>query len=409
MFPTAPLGLLFPGDNSCTGSGYNTFYKDIGPRFGFAYAPGSNGGHQNFVVRGGFGLYYNRVEEELTLQNLGAVPFSQNSNGIGDVGGSPSFANPFQDIATGQSIPNKFPFAAPTKGQTVNFAAYYPLSINTINPDFRPPYAMNFNLNVQRELPFAMLLQLGYVGALGRHLELDYEGNPISPAGQAACAVTPACVTARSQQHVKYPSHALYAPGNIFASVGTQATDGISSYNSLQVSLTKRYSSGLTFQASYTYSHSLDDTSGFENSGLTSSRSPNPYNFLSFYGDSSFDARQRLVASYDYEIPHLSKFVNNVVVREVFDGWHISGITTLQSGFPIQVADSGAYRSLTCDSYEYYACWDAPNSLGTPATYDPRTSSAINTDQKRCEHSLASLLLLQSERVRFGGDRHHRQ
>ncbi len=379
VFPTAPLGLLFPGDNSCTGSGYNTFWKDFGPRFGFAWTPGSNAnGAKNFVVRGGIGLYYNRVEEELTLQNLGAVPFSLSSSGIGDIGGSPSFANPFQDIATGQSIPNKFPFTPATKGSAVNFAPYEPLTINTINPDFRPPYSINYNFNIQRELPVAMLLQIGYVGALGRHLEMEYEGNPISPAGEAACAATPACITSRSTQHVKYPSHALYAPGNIFASVGTQATDGVSSYNSLQVSLQKRLSHGLAFQASYTYSHSIDDTSGFENSGLTSARGIDPFNFAANKGDSSFDARQRLVVSYDYELPHVSRFWNNALVRTTLDGWHFAGITTLQAGFPILIADSGAYRSLSCDSYSYYACWDVPNALGTPQTYDPRTSSLVN-------------------------------
>jgi hypothetical protein len=382
VFPTAPNGLLFPGDKSCTGSGYSTYWKDVGPRFGFAWTPSGKTGDQNFVIRGGAGLYYNRVEEELTLQNLGAVPFSLSSTGIGDIGGNPSFANPWQDIATGQTIPNKYPFTPASKGQNVNFAPYFPLSINTIDPNFRPPYAINYNLNVQRQLTGSMLMQLAYVGALGRHLEIDYEGNPISPAGEAACAATPACITNRAQQHVKYPSHALYEPGNIFASVGTQATDGVSSYNSFQASLNKRLSHGLQLQASYTYSHSIDDSSGFENSGLTSTRGVNPFNFASNKGDSAFDARQRLVVSYDYELPHLSRFWNNVLVRTALDGWHIAGITTLQSGFPILISDSGAYRSLSCDSSSYYACWDTPNVMGgTPQTYDPRTSSLVNTSK----------------------------
>jgi hypothetical protein len=241
---------------------------------------------------------------------------------------------------------------------------------------------LNYNFNVQRQLSGSMILQLGYVGALGRHLEMEYEGNPISPAGAAACAATPACVSNRANQHVAYPSHALYEPGNIFASVGTQATDGVSSYNSFQASLNKRLSHGLQLQASYTYSHSIDDTSGFENSGLTSTRGVNPFSFASNKGDSSFDARQRLVVSYDYELPHLSRFWNNALMRTAFDGWHIAGITTLQTGFPILISDSGAYRSLTCDSYSFYACWDAPNDVGgTPQTYNVRNSSLVNTSK----------------------------
>ncbi len=379
VFPTAPSGLLFPGDKSCTSSGYSTQFGNIAPRFGFAYSPGSSA-DKKFVVRGGFGLYYNRTEEELTLQNLGAVPFSLTSGGIADVGGYPTFANPFQDIATGATIANKFPFTPATPGSNVNFTPYEPLGINTVNPDFRDPTAMNFNLNVQREFPGSMLLQMGYVGALGRHLEIDYEGNPISPAGQAACAVTPACVSNRSTQHVSYPSHALYEPGNVFASVGTQATAGNSEYNSFQATLTKRPTHGLGFLAAYTYSHSIDDGSGFENTGLSStSRGTNPFNFASNRGDSSYDARQRLVISYDYEVPHVSRFWNNAIVRTALDGWHVSGITTLQSGFPVLITDSGSYRSLTCDSRSYYACWDAPNYLTSPATYNARNSTLVNT------------------------------
>jgi len=68
---------------------------------------------------------------------------------------------------------------------------------------------MNFNLNIQRELPGAMILQIGYVGSQGRHLELVYEGNPISPAGVSACAADPACIQDRGNQAVDYPTHSL--------------------------------------------------------------------------------------------------------------------------------------------------------------------------------------------------------
>ena len=376
VFPTAPQGLLFPGDSGCSASGYYSHYDHFGPRFGFAYAPGS-GTHQ-FVVRGGFGVYFNRSEEELTLQNLGAVPFSTSSPGIGGVpGGSPSFANPFMDIATGQTIANPFPLAPVTKGANVNFAAYEPLDISTINPNFTSPHAMNFNLNVQRELPGAVVFQLGYVGSLGRHLELTYEGNPISPTGAAACAVDPACVANRANQHVNYPSHAEFAPGNIFASVGTQATLGVSSYSSFQASLNKRLSHGLSFLASYTWSHAIDDTSGYETSanGL---RALNPYNFALNKGDSTYDARQRLVFSYDYELPHASRFWSNTFTRAALDGWHLAGITTLQTGFPVLVGDSG-FRSLTCDAFAYYGCWDAPNNVAPVITLNPRNSVETNT------------------------------
>ena len=378
IFPTAPLGLLFPGDTGCTKSGYHPHYDHVGPRFGFAYSPGgSDNAPSKVSIRGGFGIYFNRSEEELALQNLGAVPFSLTSSGIGDVGGRPSFANPFVDIATGRTLANKFPFTPATPGSTnVNFSSYLPLSINTVSPNFTSPYAMNYNLNVQRELPGSMVLQLGYVGAQGRHLILDYEGNPISLAGQAACAADIQCINNRNNQHVLYPSHALRAPGNIFASVGIQGTEGVSSYNSFQASLRKNLSHGLMFQASYTFGHSIDDGSGYENSG-TGSRGMNPFNFALNRGDSSFDARQRFVINYDYEVPHLSRFFNHAIVRTTLDGWHLAGITTLQTGFPITLSDTG-YRSLSCDAQSYYACPDAPNNVAPIQLYNIRNSSIAN-------------------------------
>ena len=375
IFPTAPLGLVFPGDKGCSKSGYYEHYDHFGPRIGLAYSP-----DQKTVVRGGFGIYFNRSEEELALQNLGAVPFSITSFGAGGSGvpnASPSFANPYVDIATGLKTANPFPFTPAKKGAAVDFSQYEPLSINVINPNFTAPYAMNFNLNVQREIPFNMILQVGYVGALGRHLELTYEGNPISPQGTATCAITPACVQNRATQHTSYSSNALYAPGSIFASVGTQATEGVSNYNSLQVTLRKTVSHGLSFQANYTWSHSIDDTSGFENSGF-GARAENPFNFASDRGSSAFDARQRFVINYDYEVPHLSRFWANALTRTTLDGWHVSGITTLQSGFPVNIADTN-FTSLQCDSYSYYGCWDTANTVSPVQTTNARTASFTNT------------------------------
>ncbi|MDQ2776345.1 MAG: hypothetical protein M3Y57_15735 [Acidobacteriota bacterium] len=132
----------------------------------------------------------------------------------------------------------------------------------------------------------------------------------------------------------------------------------------------------MSFLASYTYSHSIDDTSGYENSS-NGSRSTNPYNFATDKGDSAYDARQRFVISYDYELPHLSRFWNNVLTRSVLDGWHFAGITTLQSGFPVLLYDTN-YQSLTCDSYAYYGCWDRPNVVGQSVTYNARNSVLMN-------------------------------
>src|SRR5260370_13125753 len=93
VFPTAPTGLIFPGDRGCNeAGGVTTKFKDFGPRFGFAWSPF---GSSKTSVRAGYGIYYNRTEEELALQNLIAPPFSLSTAGIANVGGAPHLAHPF--------------------------------------------------------------------------------------------------------------------------------------------------------------------------------------------------------------------------------------------------------------------------------------------------------------------------
>jgi len=220
-------------------------------------------------------------------------------------------------------------------------------------------------------------LQVGYVGAQGRHLDMVYEGNPISPAGTAACAADPTCIANRDNQAFLYPSHSLYAPGNIFESVGVQGSQGVSNYNSLQIQLQKRLAHGLMFQAAYTWSHSIDDTSGYEGSGAAagSTRTSNPFDFALNRGDSNFDARHRFVVNYTYELP-IPRW-NNAFGKYALSGWRLAGITTLQTGFPIIVGDSSDL-SLQCPAaspVSFYGCWDAPNVVGYPGIYDPRNAT----------------------------------
>lgn len=383
VFPTAPAGLVFPGDPGCSASGYSTHYTNFGPRLGFAWSPGGGswlGGPNGdkFVIRAGAGIYYNRSEEELTLQNLGAYPFSVSSAGIADIGGSPGFANPWKDISTGQTLGNKFPFIGPTAGSKVDFSFFEPMSLNTISPDFRDPYAINYNFNIQRELPGSMIAQIGYVGSQGRRLELAYEGNPLYPGFAAQCAQSSSCIANRLYPQFYYPNQTMFAPGDLIASVGVQNSVGNSSYNSLQASLNKRFSHGLQFQLSYTYGHAIDEGSNFENSSFSATGSVYWNNFALSRGDSSYDARHRFVAEYSYELPGIAKHMGDKhIVHTLIDGWTITGITTAQTGFPITLSDS-SYHSLTCGiGFSYYGCPDRPNYTGQPVTtYDPRSTNA---------------------------------
>jgi hypothetical protein len=385
VFPTAPAGLLFPGDAGCNNAGSSTKYDHFAPRMGFAWSPNFgrlSGGPGKFSVRGGFGIYFNRFEEETALQNLGAPPFGLGSNGTTDFGGlQPGFANPFTDIAAAGiggigTSPNKFPFAGAKPGdKTFDFTLVEPFDINTIDPKLTTPYSMNFNLNIERELPANTVVSIGYVGALGRHLFRQYEANPITPAGQAACAASAACIAERTFQHAFFPTHSL-VDGGLYRSVFQQHTDGTSNYSALQVNVTKGMSHGLQLITSYTWSHSIDNGSSFENTGGSGSagRSINIFNPALSVGDSAQDARQRLVLGYVYVIPNLHHMMKPLP-DVIFGGWKLSGITTFQTGFPVNLGDTG-FRSLFCDAFSFSGgCPDGPNQVAAATTLDPRTST----------------------------------
>ena len=398
IFPGAPPGLGFPGDPGCNrAGGPTTHYNRFGPRFGFAWSPdsgpswliGAPGSH-SFSIRGGYGIYYNRDQEEQSLQNLEDPPFFLTSHGATDVGGSPGFVNPFTDVTGNAAVsePNKFPFTVPTAGAAIDWADQYnSLGLATFDPkQYTVPYVQNFNLNVQRSLSSTFLLQIGYVGSLGRHLANWYEGDPITSAGHAACLAGATTLgLACNQQlagavHQYFPQFtadaAAVVPSNPaglpngtpwYNSIGVQSTENASSYNSLQISLVKSRSHGFSGTFAYTYSHALDNGSGYESStgsgnGQQSSGhveiSTPGFTYLN-YGDSDYDARHRFVASYVYEVPVFSAIRSNVILRETLAGWEVGGVTVLQTGFPIGFAE-GADRSLWCDGYSYFGCGDTP-------------------------------------------------
>jgi len=387
-----PPGMLFPGDPGCSSyGGTHIRWSNFGPRLGAAWSPesgpkflvGENGRH-DFSIRAGFGIYYNRDQEEESLQNLLDPPFAIESEGATDYGLQPSFAAPYTDVAGGGSGPNKFPFTPAKAGATVNFENYFPDNLSNVTAGYRPPYSYNYNLNIQRQLTPTTVLQVGYVGSVSHDLPRELEGDPITSAGHAACLADPACVSHRAVQHLYFPQNAAQpalipgTPVPWYLSIGNQVSDGSSNYNSLQVEVTKALSHGLTFRLAYTYAHALDDASGYESSsgakGVTTNFVPG-FQYLN-YGDSDYDYRQRLVATYNYGVPIFASWRSNYVAREALAGWHFTGITALQGGFPITFSEGGVYNSLYCDAYSYYGCPDVPNvSTFDIKKMDPRSST----------------------------------
>jgi hypothetical protein len=410
IFPTAPPSLDYPGDPGCTNSASAyTRFGDFGPRIGFAYAPDlgflSNGNQKKLSIRGGFGIYYNRTEEESSLNNLETPPFGLSSSGAKDYdpSGAPGFGNPYIDLtaaagSTGSAAApytNKFPYTFPTKGQTVNFAIYEPFALNTYASNFRSPYAENIQLSIEREMPSKLVARISYVASLGHHNQITYEGNYYTAAGHAACLAdttycgNPTYSAYRDAQNYYFPTHTAYGEDMIdpntgvpaFPAVGTVGSEGSSNYNSLQVGLDKASTHGLQFQLSYTYSHAMDDSSSYENSGYGSSgRGYNQYVKGLNYGDSTYDARQRLVFAPIYVVPFKSGGNAFSPTNLLLSGWQISGITTLATGFPYDISYSGSSsNSLYCSAdFTFYACPDEPNITGPLVRQNPRTKLVVN-------------------------------
>jgi hypothetical protein len=372
VFPLAPVGYAFPGDPGCDKyGGVSTKYNHIGPRAGFAYTPnwGFLGARGKTSIRGGFGIYFNRGEEELNLQDLGAPPIGQNSNGIGDIGLVPSFPDPWTDIAGKGTLANKFPYKTPTAGATIAFGQFLPLGISVDDPKMTTPYAMNYNLTVERELPSNTILRVAYVGAQGRHLVEAFSFNPMTPAGLTTCLATPACASNGDGAPVNFPNLFLF-PGDVFGNSGMQHTIGTSNYNALQVTADKRISHGLQFLASYTFAHSFDTGSSFEDVSFQSAGSFDAFgNRARDYGASAFDARHRFTFVFSYDFPK-PRFVPRVL-----GGWRVTGQTVVQTGFPINLEDSNELSLVCSTTYSFYACPDRPDRVSAPHLLDPRASA----------------------------------
>ncbi len=393
IFPNAPKNMIYPGDPGCTNSGQATMhYNEFGPRIGFAWAPDLgwiSGTPGKFSIRGGYGIYYDRTEEESALQTNGTPPFGLTSGGALDAGGSPSFANPFADIngTAAGSEASPFPYTQPTRGSNIAFPGKI-YNIDSFDKSYRAPYSENFQLSIERELPSQMVARISYVGALGRHNQTAYEGNYETAAGHAACVADPACANPGEapRQALDYPGHTIGNSAQLIE-MGETGSYSTSNYNALQVSITKAATHGLLFQLSYTYSHALDDGSSFENTGFGGSggangtaRGYNQFDKALNYGNAAFDQKHHLVFSPVYTTPILHGHSTFSPANLALSGWEISGIMTLATGQPFDVSYAGFTNSnsLWC-SYQvsFYACPDIPEQVAAYKQTNPKTTAGL--------------------------------
>lgn len=322
VMPNAPPGLLYPGDQGVPAGLIPTFKKAFAPRVGIAWDPT---GSAKWLVTSAYGIYYEPyyTGQGGPLQSpISAPPYLQTEQ-ISLTPTSPLF---FNDPYNGPPPP------------AGTFAT--PLTNLTLAPDLPLPYAQDWDLNVQRSFGRDILLEVGYVGTKGTKLPRFIEGNPtVYIPGQST--------TDNVDQRRIHSGCTLGDPESACEYASTGLISGIanSSYNALQASLRKRFGDGLSFLASYTYSKAIDDVSSFNISGSGSIQvagendlAQNPRDLAAERGPSLFDARHRLVFSYQWSLPFFQN--QQSWSGRLLGGWQLNGIVTAMSGTPFTVFDS---------------------------------------------------------------------
>jgi len=325
VIPTAPAGLLYPGDPGVPAGLIATQKTAFAPRVGFAWDPR---GDAKTVVSAAYGIFYEPyyTGEGGPLQDPVSAPPYLKTLQLGFP--IHSFANPFY-------TPDPFGVAFPE-----------PMTLLVTARNLHLPYAQDWNLNIQRSFGADWLFQVGYVGTTGVRLPRFIEGNPAVFVPGVDGSGNPISNENNVNQRRLYSGCTLANPNNcIYGSVGEIAGIANSSYNALEASLRKRFSHGLSFLASYTWSHSIDDVSSFNITGSASQQiagendlAQNPFDLAAERGPSMFDARNRFVLSYQWMLPFLQHSSN--WYGKVLGNWQLNGIFTAMSGTPFTVFDS---------------------------------------------------------------------
>jgi hypothetical protein len=307
---------------------WNADHKDLGPRLGFALRVHDG---PTVVLRGGYGIYYERLSGELASESIGQVPFSLTQNFQGTANAAATLQEPFNPAPP---PPSAYPIYVPRIAATASTPGSS-LFLQAISQNITSPYTQQYDLNIQYQFASDFLWQVGYVGSKTTHQTGCVQFN------QALLATAQNPVN--GQTTTTNENVALRVP---FAGVSGGSfvcnTEFDANYNALQTSITKRMSHGLDFQASYTFSKNLDFTSG--TGGLDSLDldflGNDQINPRESRGLNDFDRTHRLVLSLVYQPPRLERGPS--VVRHALSQWQFSGMSVLQSGLPITPVDSGA-------------------------------------------------------------------
>src|SRR5215216_2867096 len=312
------------------------------PRVGFAYSPFDD---NKTSIRGGFGMYYDRIEGNLIFPSLSNPPYAtsaqfQNANLSNITGGS---------TAVG-------PFA----------------QINAVDPNLDTPYTMSYSLSLQRELPHGIFAEAAYVGNLGRHLIRQPDIN--QPTFEQLRANLPPGPNVNVN---------ALRPFKGYTAIRMRMSDSTSNYHGMQLYAAKRKGE-LLMTASYTWSKVLTDASGFNDNP------EDPFNKKFNYGPATFDRRHVFALTYTYTLNMFSR--THGFTRALLHGYEISGITRLQSGPYLTVTATGnaalGNRRADCISSDPLF----PEGERGPNTWARREAFAAAPDSRRGTCGVGTLL-----------------
>lgn len=266
-----------------------------------------------------------------------------------------------------------------------------------IDPHLRMPYSQNWMLGVQRQLRGGVLVEINYVGSKGTRLLRVVDGNPPQPALVAQLEAF--CVPSNPKNkgfrtlsgqcdqstlqfaNLWFGAESGFLPfdavnNNAFFHTDSFVGAASSIYNALQANITKRLAHGLAFQASYTWSHAIDNSSDplVPTSG-NQTFPKNSFNLAAERGNSDFDVRHRLTVNYMWDIPvgqgheHLSEGM----FGKILEGWQLAGITTFATGLPFDI-----FTDTDTAHTGFFQRPDFTLSAAPAAVSDPRLQTGPN-------------------------------
>jgi hypothetical protein len=310
--------------------------KDFAPRIGFAYRP--DGFAEKFVVRGGYGLFYdtyNRYYDGTQFDK--DIIYSETAASY-----TPPTGNETQSTAVVRNL-----WAPPTSADATFALPSYQFGYNQVNwPGNHNPYNQQWNFDTEYSLTQTLLLDVGYVGGHGvRQPAYNIIGAAAPPAvagdvcnnladRSLATGTNAYCLTDANFQPIDTREPYPNMPPYLYANENGYGT----SYNALQVQLIERSLHGLVYHLNYTFSKTMDTTSGINNiygepDLIQDNRNPG-----AMYGLAASNEKHRFVATYSYEVPH--HIFHSALLNAVSGGWTTSGVYQLASGFPFSISGS---------------------------------------------------------------------